>query len=105
MAGGKTIGEMMEEMRLKAGAKEYHGHSYMDLARFDENTKHMIIFDVLGGVIKSCQVHIGMSLVLLGTILNPLSLHQLSNRRISLHKNLLTEHLGQGYFCGEPNQL
>lgn len=60
---------------------------------------------VLGGVIKSCQVHIGMSLVLLGTILNPLSLHQLSNRRISLHKNLLTEHLGQGYFCGEPNQL
>ena len=49
--------------------------------------------------------YIGMSLVLLGTILNPLSLHQLSNRRISLHKNLLTEHLGQGYFCGEPNQL
>ena len=42
---------------------------------------------------------------LVGTILNPLSLHQLSNRRISLHKNLLTEHLGQGYFCGEPNQL
>ena len=47
MAGGKTIGELMEEMRLKAGAKEYHGHTYMDLARFDENTKHMIIFDVL----------------------------------------------------------
>ena len=47
MAGGKTIGEMMKDMRLKAGAKEYHGHSYMDLARFDENTKHMIIFDVL----------------------------------------------------------
>ena len=47
MAGGKTIGELMEEMRLKAGAKEYHGHTYMDLDRFDENTKHMIIFDVL----------------------------------------------------------
>ena len=47
MAGGKTIGELMEEMRLKAGAKEYHGHTYMDLARFDENTKHMIILDVL----------------------------------------------------------
>lgn len=47
MAGGKTIGELMEEMRLKAGAKEYHGHTYMDLARFDKNTKHMIIFDVL----------------------------------------------------------
>ena len=47
MAGGKTIGELMEEMRLKAGAKEYHGHTYMDLARFDEKTIHMIIFDVL----------------------------------------------------------
>lgn len=47
MAGGKTIGELMEEMRLKAGAKEYHGHTYMDLARFDEKTRHMIIFDVL----------------------------------------------------------
>ncbi len=22
-----------------------------------------------------------------------------------IQKNLLTEHLGQGYFCGEPNQL
>ena len=60
---------------------------------------------VLGGFIKSCQVHIGMSLVLFGTILNPLALHQLSNRRISLHKNLLTEHLGQGCFCGKMNQL
>ena len=47
MSGGKTIGELMEEMRQKAGAKEYCGHTYMDLARFDENTKHMIIFDVL----------------------------------------------------------
>lgn len=28
---GKTIGELMEEMRIKAGAKEYHGHSYMGL--------------------------------------------------------------------------
>ena len=26
---GKTIGELMEEMRIKAGAKEYHGHSYL----------------------------------------------------------------------------
>lgn len=47
MSEGKTIGQMMEEMRLKAGAKEYGGHKYMDLARFDENTRHMIIFDVL----------------------------------------------------------
>lgn len=43
----KTIGELMEEMRRKAGAKEYHGHSYMDLNRFADDTRHMIIFDVL----------------------------------------------------------
>lgn len=47
MAGGKTIGELMEEMRIKAGAQEYHGHEYMDLNRFADDTKHMIIFDVL----------------------------------------------------------
>ena len=47
MAGTKTIGEMIEEMRLRAGAQEYHGHSYMDLNRFAEDTRHMIIFDVL----------------------------------------------------------
>ncbi len=43
----KTLGELMEEMRIKAGAQNYRGHDYMDLARFDENTRHMIIFDVL----------------------------------------------------------
>ena len=47
MSNGKTIGELMEEMRLKAGAKEYAGHNYMDLARFSDGTCHMIIFDVL----------------------------------------------------------
>lgn len=40
---GKTIGELMEEMRIKAGAKEYHGHSYMGLERFADDTRHMII--------------------------------------------------------------
>ena len=44
---GKTMGDLMEEMRQKAGAKEYCGHTYMDLMRFDENTRHMVIFDVL----------------------------------------------------------
>lgn len=34
-------------MRLKAGAKEYHGHEYMALERFADDTRHMIIFDVL----------------------------------------------------------
>ena len=43
----KTVGELMEEMRQKSGAREYHGHSYMDLERFAEDTRHMIIFDVL----------------------------------------------------------
>ena len=43
---GKTIGEMMEEMRIRAGAKEYKGHEYLDLNRFAEDTRHMIIFDV-----------------------------------------------------------
>ena len=38
---------LMEEMRQKAGAQNYHGHDYMDLQRFAENTRHMIIFDVL----------------------------------------------------------
>lgn len=42
-----TLGEIMEEMRLKAGAKAYAGHSYMDLNRFADDTRHMIIFDVL----------------------------------------------------------
>ena len=37
----------MERRRILDGAKEYKGHTYLDLARFDENTKHMIIFDVL----------------------------------------------------------
>ena len=43
----KTMGQLMEEMRLKAGAQNYHGHEYMDLERFAEDTRHMIIFDVL----------------------------------------------------------
>lgn len=47
MSNGKTIGELIEEMRLKAGAKEYHGHEYMALERFADDTRHMIIFDVL----------------------------------------------------------
>lgn len=47
MERSSTIAELMERRRIQAGAKEYKGHTYMDLARFDEATKHMIIFDVL----------------------------------------------------------
>ena len=35
MQEGKTIGQLMEEMRQKARAQNYHGHD------------HMVIFDVL----------------------------------------------------------
>ena len=47
MQESKTIGQLIEEMRQKAGAQNYHGHDYMDLQRFAENTRHMVIFDVL----------------------------------------------------------
>ena len=43
----KTIAQLMEEARIRASAQNYKGHDYMDLARFDENTRHMIIFHVL----------------------------------------------------------
>ena len=29
LSEGKTIGQLMEEMRAKAGAQNYHGHGYM----------------------------------------------------------------------------
>ena len=47
MSKSKTIAQRMEEARIQAGAQNYKGHDYMDLARFDENTQHMIIFHVL----------------------------------------------------------
>ena len=47
MGNGKTIAQRMGEARIQAGAQNYTGHDYMDLARFDENTRHMIIFHVL----------------------------------------------------------
>ena len=46
MQEGKTIGQLLEEMRQKAGEQNYHGHDYMDLQRFTENTRHIIIFYV-----------------------------------------------------------
>ena len=44
MQEGKTIGQLMEEMRQKAGAQNYHGHDYMDLQRFAENTRHIDVY-------------------------------------------------------------
>lgn len=47
MARQSTMADLMERRRIQDGAKEYKGHTYLDLARFDDRTKHMIIFDVL----------------------------------------------------------
>lgn len=38
----KTVGQLMEEMRIKAGAQNYHGHEYMDLQRFAEDTSNLL---------------------------------------------------------------
>ena len=47
MPKAKTIGELIEETRIQEGAQEYSGHEYMSLNRFAEDTRHMVIFDVL----------------------------------------------------------
>nr|WP_319487757.1 DUF5720 family protein [uncultured Caproiciproducens sp.] len=44
---GKTIGKLLEEVRQKSGAAKLEGHDIMTLERFDQNTRHMIVFDVL----------------------------------------------------------
>ena len=54
MERSSTIAELMERRRIQAGAKEYQGHTYMDLARFDEATKHMITVQASDGF--SCAV-------------------------------------------------
>mgnify|MGYP000587559114 CR=1 FL=1 len=45
--GPKTIGELLAEARQKSGAERLKGHDIMALERFDDTTRHMIIFDVL----------------------------------------------------------
>ena len=47
MSECKTVGDLMAEARRNAGAQNFVGHDYMDLMRFDEQTHHMVIFDVL----------------------------------------------------------
>lgn len=47
METGKTIGQLIDEARRASGAPTLAGHDIMDLMRFDENTRHMIVFDVL----------------------------------------------------------
>ena len=45
----RTIGEMLAEARQQSGAAKLAGHDIMALERFDPDTRHMIVFDVLSG--------------------------------------------------------
>ena len=47
MNKNKTIGELLDEARKKSGEPDLLGHDIMGLERFSENTRHMIVFDVL----------------------------------------------------------
>lgn len=43
----KTIGDLLEEARRKSGAEKLAGHDIMDIMRFADDTRHMVVFDVL----------------------------------------------------------
>ena len=43
----RTIGEMLAEARQQSGTQKLAGHDIMALERFDPDTRHMIVFDVL----------------------------------------------------------
>ena len=43
----RTVGEMLAEARQQSGAQKLSGHDIMALERFDPETRHMIVFDVL----------------------------------------------------------
>ena len=43
----QTIGEILAEARQKSGAQKLAGNDIMALERFDPDTRHMIVFDVL----------------------------------------------------------
>lgn len=43
----RTVGEMLAEARQQSGAAKLAGHDIMALERFDPDTCHMIVFDVL----------------------------------------------------------
>lgn len=43
----RTIGELLAEAKQKSGAAKLAGHDIMALERFDPDTRHMIVFDVL----------------------------------------------------------
>lgn len=43
----RSVGEMLAEARQQSGAAKLAGHDIMALERFDPDTRHMIVFDVL----------------------------------------------------------
>lgn len=47
MNKNKTIGELLDEARKNSGEPVLAGHDIMALERFGEDTRHMIVFDVL----------------------------------------------------------
>ena len=47
--GGRTVGELIAEARQKSAAEQLKGHDIMALERFDPETRHMVIFEVLSG--------------------------------------------------------
>ena len=47
--GGRTVGELIAEARQKSDAEQLKGHDIMALERFDPETRHMVIFEVLSG--------------------------------------------------------
>ena len=46
---GRTIGELLAQVRQRSGAEQLKGHDIMALERFDPEVRHMVIFDVLSG--------------------------------------------------------
>ena len=44
---GRTIGELIAEVRQKSGAEQLKGHDIMALERFDPEVRHMVVFEVL----------------------------------------------------------
>ena len=46
---GRTIGELLAQVRQRSGAEQLKVHDIMALERFDPEVRHMVIFDVLSG--------------------------------------------------------
>lgn len=47
LGGSKTIGEAFAEKRQKNGIKSFKGHAFDGLERFMDDTRYMLVFDVI----------------------------------------------------------